>query len=83
MLLIFKIVHPTTYFKNRHLYDINPTFCIPADNSPCIKYKQGMYGLQKEKWDLCLSLSKKVHVITCNNLNMVRAKCAVRFKFEP
>ena len=31
-----------------YLYDINPAFGIPADKSPWIKYKYGMYGLQKE-----------------------------------
>ena len=47
MLLIFlKIVEPGD------LYDINRAFWIPRDNSPCIKYKHGIHGLQKEKWDM-------------------------------
>ena len=44
--LFWKIVNPSDYKTNTF------TFCIPHDNSPCIKYTHGMDGLQKEKWEI-------------------------------
>ena len=49
LLIIWKTVDPD------ELYDINPVFFISADNSPCIKYKHGIHGLQKDKWDMLSS----------------------------
>ena len=56
LLIVFKDCWPQWLIKLT-LYDINSAFCIPHDNSPCIKYKHGMHGLQKEKWEICLALS--------------------------
>ena len=48
MLLIFeKIVDPGDLW-NYICMILILLFGIPADKSPCIKYKHGMYGLQKE-----------------------------------
>ena len=48
--LFLKIIDPSD-LTSWHLYYIKTAFCIPHDNSPCIKYKYGMHGLQKEKWE--------------------------------
>ena len=37
--LFSKIIDPSD--------DITSAFCIPHDNSPCIKYNHAMHGLQK------------------------------------
>ena len=55
MLLNFeRLLKPVTYKINtkKVLYDINPDFCIPTDNSPCIQYKHGMYNVRASKGEM-------------------------------
>ena len=49
VLTFLKIVNPGDIELTLvQMYDINPAFGVPADNSPCIKYKHGIHVLQKE-----------------------------------